>query len=322
MNVSAANSAPHSGDLLYLAPLRGVTDAIFRTAFERCFGRFDVMVAPFITTVKGKAVTPAHAKDVAGPENDRLRLVPQILGNDPIDLLLLCGHLHALGYHTVNWNLGCPHPQVRKKRRGSGLLPHHDLVRSLLVQIMPRIPCRFSVKVRLGLSDKGDLERLMAVFNEYSLSEVIIHPRTGEQMYSGTVDLDAFGRCAELCRHPVVYNGDIVTAEGFKELRQRFPKINRWMIGRGAGYDPYLPAKIRGIFSGSDLSVLRAFHDEIFNRSRERLSGPGHLLGKMKELWGYFAFTFKNGRNVLKAVQRCSTVDEYCRRVDEAFGKR
>ena len=42
--------------------------------------------------------------------------------------------LHDLGYEEVNWNLGCPHKPVRKKQRGSGLLPHPERVDALLAQ--------------------------------------------------------------------------------------------------------------------------------------------------------------------------------------------
>ena len=309
-----------SPPLLYLAPLRGVTDCIFRTAFERYFGPFDYQLAPFITTVKGKEVTASHMKDVAGDENDRNRLIPQILGNDPADLLLLGRHLQALGYKAVNWNLGCPHPQVRRKKRGSGLLPYPDLVRSILDSVVPHLPCRLSVKVRLGLADSLDLERLMPTLNDYPLSEVIIHPRTGEQMYTGTVDLEAFKRCVALCRHRAVYNGDITTLGDFHDKVRQFPQINGWMIGRGAAHDPYLLMSIRrGTDTAPDPAALRKFHDEIFERNKERLFGPAHLLGKLKEFWWYFADNFNAGRTVLKSIQRSTMVEEYCRWVDEAF---
>jgi tRNA-dihydrouridine synthase len=68
-------------------------------------------------------VARSHLRDLIGEENDRTRVVPQILGNDPDDFLLIARDLYALGYRTINLNLGCPHPQVTKKRRGSGMLP-------------------------------------------------------------------------------------------------------------------------------------------------------------------------------------------------------
>jgi tRNA-dihydrouridine synthase B len=308
---------PHQ---FYLAPLRGVTDTIFRTVFESCFGCFDYLLTPFLTTVKGKEVAPSHLKDITGIANDRQRVVPQMLGNDADDLLLLARAVQRLGYPSVNWNLGCPHQQVTRKKRGSGLLPFPELVDSILARLVVSLPCTLSVKVRLGLEQGDELERLMPVLNSYPLREVIIHPRTGKQGYSGSVDLDRFASVAARCRHPVVYNGDIVTLQQFTALRQRFPGISHWMIGRGAAYNPALLKSLReGCVCTVETVLLRRFHDDLFLRNRRILFGPAHLLGKMKEFWGYFSSNFGEGKKVLKKIQRCTTVDQYCRLVDDVF---
>jgi tRNA-dihydrouridine synthase len=40
------------------------------------------------------------------------------------------------------------------------------------------------------------------------------------------------------------YNGDITTVAKFKEMQERFPTIDHWMIGRGLIADP-LPSMIK-----------------------------------------------------------------------------
>ncbi|MEZ4602252.1 MAG: hypothetical protein R2861_02225 [Desulfobacterales bacterium] len=62
-------------------------------------------------------------------------------------------------------------------------------------------------------------------------------------MYDGVPDLDAFEAAMAMSRHPVVYNGDIRSAEDYVRLSRRFPAIHRWMIGRWAMVDPFLPPK-------------------------------------------------------------------------------
>ncbi len=304
----------------YLAPLRGVTDLIFRTAFERYFGRFDYLLTPFITTVKGREVAPKHLKDIVSTANDRVRVIPQILGNNAEDLQLLVKHIYLLGYPAVNWNLGCPHPVVAKKKRGSGLLPYPEMIDAILDRLVSAFEGGLSVKVRLGYSDNTELERLLPLLNDYPLTQVVIHPRTGKQAYRGSVDLERFAAAASLCNHPVVYNGDIVSLEGFSALRQQFPTIRHWMIGRGAVHHPQLLASLRrGENVETALEVLRAFHDEIYSENSRVLFGPAHLLGKMKEFWWYFSSNLKNSSEVLKSIQRCSAIDQYCSKVDAAF---
>lgn len=307
-------------DRFYLAPLRGVTDSIFRVAFEKYFGTFDFMMAPFITTVKGKAVKPTHMKDITGNENDRARVIPQILGNDVETLTVLADAFLEHGYHTVNINLGCPHPPVTRKKRGSGLLPHPEMVASLLDALCSQCSQTVSVKVRLGLTDASDLLRLMPVLNEKPLSEVIIHPRTGKQAYTGTVDLAAFEEAAALCRHPLVYNGDIDSLAMFQKLKRRFPAIERWMIGRGVVAYPGL---LRMLQKENKLpqepALLLAFHNELYAANGMRLCGPSHLLGKMKEFWSYFSSSFPQSDQVYKHITRCETLDDYHKRVMAAF---
>ena len=49
---------------LTLAPLRGVTVAVFRRRLARHFGGFDAALAPFIPTVAGERIRPGMLRDV------------------------------------------------------------------------------------------------------------------------------------------------------------------------------------------------------------------------------------------------------------------
>jgi len=307
-------------DCFYLAPLRGVTDSIFRTAYEKHFGTFDFMMAPFITTVKGKTVKHTHLKDVSGDENDRSRVIPQILGNDLETLNTLADAFKEHGYHTVNLNMGCPHPPVSRKKRGSGLLPHPELVASLLEALCSRENLSVSVKVRLGLQTAADLPKLMPVLNALPLTEVILHPRTGKQGYTGTVDLDRFEESAAVCKHTLVYNGDIDSLATFQRLKTRFPLINRWMIGRGIVCHPGLLHELRtGKEALPDPMILAAFHQELYAANEKRLCGPSHLLGKMKEFWSYFSSSFPESKSVYQQITRSQTLADYHHKVGVAF---
>jgi len=310
---------PHN---FYLAPLRGVTDVIFRETFERYFGHFDFLLTPFITSVRGREVKASHLNDVSGEVNDRRRVVPQMLGNEIDMLRMLAETFVRLGYSYVNLNLGCPHPQVTKKKRGSGLLPHPGLVEPMIASLCGIGTFSLSVKVRLGLEKNDDLIALMPVLNRYPLSEVIIHPRTASQGYTGSVDFERFAEAAAACCHPVVYNGDITTSDFFADVKHRFPGIARWMVGRGIVERPGLLDVLRnGEADTPDAGRLRRFHDDLFSANEKRLFGPSHLLGKMKEFWAYFCISFPKSAKVFRQISRCSTVAEYHARVNEAFSK-
>jgi tRNA-dihydrouridine synthase len=307
-----------SDHIFYLAPIRGITDHIFRNSFEKFFARFDFQVTPFIPTVKGSFVNPSILRDINPCHNDIKRVIPQIIGNNPQEIRVLANKICELGYSTVNLNFGCPHTPVTKKKRGAGILPYPDMIRCILDQL-PFHKCSFSVKIRLGLQNENDIEEIIPLLNDFPLSEVIVHPRTGIQMYKGTVNLDAFQRCLNLSRHVLVFNGDIFSSEEFNYKQARFPQVNRWMLGRGVLYNPFLLGILRGQSQDLDINRLRDFHDEIMRQYSQILSGPSHLLGKMKGLWAYMAASLADSKPVLKKIQKTSSLKNYNELINRLF---
>ena len=152
----------------------------------------------------------------------------------------------------------------------------------------------------------------MPILNEYPLSKVIIHPRVGTQMYRGQADVEAFSCAAELCRHRVVYNGDIASREAYDKLALRFPAIDEWMIGRGAISNPFLAEEIKTLAVAGDRGGrLRAWHDDLYRSYREALFGPAHVLDKMKEVWSYLGLSFPEKRRALERLARAKSLDAY-----------
>lgn len=306
--------------LIIMAPLHGITNRQFRRAWFAHFGGVDSAMAPFVAAVGSESRVGRHFKDLLPRDGGPVPLIPQVMGNDAELILQTAGILAEAGYAELNWNLGCPFPMVAKRKRGSGLLPHADLVASILDKLFPRLPLAFSVKVRLGRKDPRDIDDLMPVFNAHPLSRVIIHPRVGTQMYRGSVDLEAFAAAAEASVHPVVYNGDITDAAGFETLYARFPKVNEWMIGRGLLADPFLPARIKGLALPADPpAALRAFHDDLYAAYRGILSGPGHTLDKMKEIWRTLGASFPSAPEALQYISRARSFADYEAAVDGVF---
>ncbi|NNJ70978.1 MAG: tRNA-dihydrouridine synthase family protein [Kiritimatiellales bacterium] len=310
--------------ILVLAPMRGITTMHYRKAFVRHFKGLDLEMAPFISTVSAERINPKLLKDVLPENNSGLPLIPQLIGNNPDDFVQMAIALHDLGYEEVNWNLGCPHKPIRKKRRGSGLLPHPELVDSILDQICDRSPCRISIKVRLGVSDKSELLKLIPVLNRYPLSEVIIHPRTAEQMYDGTADLNAFEEALKILQLPVCYNGDINNRAFFQMVESRFPEVGRFMLGRGLLANPFLCEEIKvgtagtAVRSGAGthrptnpIERITAFHADVVSSYEAVLHGDHPVLGKMKEFWTYQATHLSNGRPMFKKLKKAQRLSTY-----------
>ncbi|MBF0483346.1 MAG: tRNA-dihydrouridine synthase family protein [Candidatus Omnitrophica bacterium] len=300
---------------LYMAPIQGVTNHFYRDVYSKYFSGYDAVVTPFVASSQGSQVKRARLKDIL-PECNNFagKIIPQILSKDADDFMVLAKAMFDLGYDTVNWNLGCPLPKVRNKDRGSGLMAYPDKIVSILEQVMPNIPNKLSLKVRLGRENSEDILRLLPRLNVFPLEEIIIHPRTGKQMYKGVADVDAFAVCLPLTKHTVVYNGDINSIETFKKLNSRFPKIKRWMIGRGGIADPFLPEAIKGISSATKeerAKKFMAFHNALLAVYQENYSGSAHVLDKMKELWFYWSKNIEKGNVLYQKICRAKTVEKY-----------
>jgi tRNA-dihydrouridine synthase len=312
-----------------LAPLRGLTGAIFRDTYAECFDGVDWAVTPFLTTIAGTRLKSSQLKEVLPENNRRMPIVPQILSKTADRFITLSKALFDLGHGTVNWNLGCPFAKVAKKMRGSGLLPHPDRIDAFLEAVLKAIPNQLSIKTRLGRRQPDEIFQLIPVFNRYPIKEIIVHPRTGVQMYTGQTDLDVFARCLASLQARVIYNGDINTLRDFTGLHTRFPAISAWMIGRGVLANPFLPAMIkgRGVPGGRQrLERFHRFHDILFERYAEVRFGPAHLVDSMKGYWGYFSGAFTEGAGLLKQIQKTRGAVEYQRLVqrflDEADPER
>lgn len=306
---------------LYLAPLRGLTDELFRDCFSTYFEGFDCAMAPFINPQRYSSFSHKHLRDILPEHNTKMKLIPQVINNNSDDFLFLCERIADLGYTEVNWNLGCPMPMVAGKKRGSGLLPYPDEIIGLLDAVMPKIKIQLSIKTRLGYGKLGETAELLPRLDAYPLKEIIIHARLGKQLYKGTTNPDHFLECSSLTRHQLVYNGDIVDLDGFHQLQQKLPSINRWMIGRGAIANPFLPAAIKSGATETrvDFLALRTYHDDLYSRYTARLSGASHILGKMKQVWQYLIVLFPASKKQLKAINKAHTLEKFEAAVDELF---
>jgi len=297
-----------------LAPIQGVTDYHFRNTFQKFFGGVDVFYSPFLRLDKDMQLKKSKVKDVLPENNEGVNLVPQILTNNADEFIHLSKYLYDLGYKNLNWNLGCPFAMVINRELGSGLLPHFNKINDLLEKVIPVIPSKVSVKMRIGLENDDDIFKILPILNNYPISEIIIHPRTGKQMYKGEVNTDAFEKCLDLTKHKISYNGDINTLEDFQNLKSRFGNINSWMIGRGLVSNPFLAEKIKQTNNDSQENKMlrfKEFHDALAQEYLNRLEGSSHFLNKMRVFWEYFSLSFSNSHKVYKRVKKATTIEKY-----------
>ncbi len=266
--------------------MQGLTEILFRSVYNRCFkGAFDSAVSPFLSLTHGNLTDAWKKIDDVLPEVNKgsMPVIPQILGKECEEFVSLANRLGEIGYNEVNWNIGCPMRRVAGKHRGSGILPYPDEVRHVLDNVVPRLDIQLSIKMRLGHIHDNEIFKLIPILNDYPLKSITIHPRTGKQQYSGSVNLHRFEEVLPLIKHKVIYNGDICKESDYRHIRQLFPQITDVMIGRGALYDPLLVPRLKGmdVDEGDARNFILQLIDAILHRP---ISDEGKTR-KIKEYW-------------------------------------
>lgn len=298
---------------LYLAPMQGLTDWIFRESYYEHIAPFDKAFSPFIRVQNGDFYHPSQCRDILPEHNTFQKPIPQFLGNDADSFKRFEELCLEHKYTEVNINMGCPFVKVVSKGMGAGMLPYPDKVATFLEKVFATTTLAVSVKCRLGKEQVTEFEQLIPVFNDFPIEEMIIHPRIARQMYKGETDQEAFARYAPKLKHPVCYNGDILNTADIQKIQALMPGISAVMIGRGILQNPFLLAEIRGQELSRDEKkrMLSAFHFSLIERCKEKYSGDLNLLRRLEEMWEYHAEGFEDGRKIFKQVKKCNTLAKY-----------
>src|SRR5213082_4131686 len=224
---------------LYLAPMAGVSDKIFR---QLCKERgADVLVTEFVSA------------EGVFRRNERTR---EYLNFDecerPIGVQLFGGnaeHMAEAAKHVVDWvrpdfidlNFGCPVNKVVAKNGGSALLkdcPTLATVAAAVVRAVAPLPA--TAKIRIGWdADSVNAVRVAKILLDAGIAAITVHGRTRAQGYSGAADWNVIGEVAAGISIPVIGNGDLASAADVAR-RRRETGICGAMIGRAAMSAPWI----------------------------------------------------------------------------------
>lgn len=295
---------------IYCAPLQGFTDFVWRNAHAEVFGNVDIYYTPFMRMVN-HSIPNRYIADV-NPENNVARIRPQILATNPEDATLMVKQLRDMGYTEIDINLGCPHPPIAGKKKGSGMLAHPALCEELFVALSKIEEVRYSIKMRLGYDSFHQWQDILPLMDIVSPMEIVVHPRMGKQMYRGEVNTDEFSMLYEACHYPIIYNGDITSKSQIELLQHRYPQLSGVMVGRALLAKPYLFCNF------VDSADLERFHAILYSQYQKHLLGGEHqILTKMKSLWEYFLPD--PDKKLRKAIKKCNSIPHYEQIVAQIF---
>ncbi|MCR4902838.1 MAG: tRNA-dihydrouridine synthase family protein [Butyrivibrio sp.] len=328
----------------YFAPLEGITGFTYRNAHNKYFGGVDKYFIPFVAAHSSHNLKTREKEDIAPKNNIGINAVPQVLTNNADNFIWVVKEIADLGYKEVNFNLGCPAGTIVSKKRGSGFLAYPDELDAFFDKAfngLCNVDIDISVKTRIGLHCADEAGRIFEIYDKYPISELIVHPRTRKQMYSGKPDMEAFAQIVRTSKHRICFNGNLCSVSDIDRFTKNFPQIDTVMMGRGLLADPALAIASkcanaentstlpmtsqsvenkgagRNLFM--NLKVLKAFHDDIYNEYLKTMPGDMVAVNRMKELWKYMGNLFESPDKAMKDIKKANTPAAYVSAVRVLF---
>lgn len=296
---------------LFFAPVQGHTDAAYRHFHSQIYGGDLLYYTPFIRLEKD-SLRPRDIKDLNSELNLITRLIPQIIFRNKEELGALVEWLKNNGNKNIDLNLCCPFPLQTGHGRGAAAILNEALAKDIVRIINENPDISFTIKMRLGLQDPKEWEKLMPYLNEVSLSHVTLHPRVAKQQYGGEVNLEEFKRFLKQSKNPVVYNGDIKSLEDYNRIIDLFPGIKGVMIARGALGRPSLFNEIKENKEWDKetrIARMLEFHRLLFSYYSDTLCGDSQIIAKIQPFWEYAENEI--GRKAWKAIKKAVNLAKY-----------
>ena len=171
---------------LVLAPMAGVSVQAFRRQGRR-FGAG--LVCSEMVSCAGIEHRNEKTLGYLRVASDEHPLAIQIFGSNPATMAEAARMVEAAGADLVDINFGCPVRKVTKTGAGATLLDDPALACAIVAAVAGAVDLPVSVKMRRGLRDGSrDCLTVGPLLVEAGASVLTLHPRSAQQMYTGTAD--------------------------------------------------------------------------------------------------------------------------------------
>jgi len=260
-----------------LSPLAGYTNLPFRRVIREIGGvglcTTDLVNARSLLEKNRKALKLIETCAEDAP------LAVQIFGSVPGEMIAATKMLEELGVASVDVNMGCPVKKVCGVGGGSAMMTEHDRTAALVRGMVEAVRIPITCKMRLGWDDDNlTAPELARALEATGVTAIMIHGRTRQQGFDGSVNLAGIRRVVEAVRTiPVFGNGDITSPQAAKIMLDSTGCAGV-TIGRGAFYNPWIFLHTREFIDTGVLPPEPAF--------AERIRVMNRHLGLMIEVFG------------------------------------
>jgi len=225
---------------LYLAPMAGVTDLIFRRICKELGA--DVMVTEFVSA-EGIMQADERTRKYTEFTDEQRPVGVQLFGADG-------ERMGEAARKIIDWkkpdfidiNFGCPVNKVVARNGGSSLLKDCPVLASVASGVAKAVGDQVPVtaKIRIGWDENSvNAVEVAKILEGSGMQAIAVHGRTRAQGYGGEADWNVIDAVARAVRVPVIGNGDI-TCGADVARRKSGTAVSGVMIGRAAMQNPWV----------------------------------------------------------------------------------
>jgi nifR3 family TIM-barrel protein len=223
---------------LYLAPMAGVTDVVFRGMCKELGA--DVMVTEFVSA-EGILQRDDRTRHYTEFDEVQRPIGVQLFGSDGV-------RMGEAARKIIDWkqpdfidiNFGCPVNKVVAKNGGSSLLKDCPLLQSVAAEVAKAVPIPVTAKMRIGWDAQNiNAVEVARILEDSGMQAIAVHGRTRAQGYTGEADWEVIDQVAAAVKIPVIGNGDIHSGADVQRRRAQ-TRVRGIMIGRAAMTNPWV----------------------------------------------------------------------------------
>ena len=264
--------------ILALAPMAGITDSAFR---QICRKNGADVVYSEMASVSALFFKPQKTLELVRFNQKESPYIVQLFGNKPehfaVATKIITEKVRPTG---IDINFGCPAKKVFKHGSGCALMAQIDLAREIISAVCKNTNLPVSIKIRAGLKDFSALEFIEKT-RDLPYDAVMVHGRTYEGGFSGTVDWEIISKIKKMISEKIVLgNGGITTPEKGLELLQKYPDLDGLGIARGTWGRPWIFDQIKDLLK-KNYPIKYAFDvpaSQEFNRVKKIMLAHAKLI--------------------------------------------
>jgi tRNA-dihydrouridine synthase B len=308
-----------SGKKLFLAPLAGITETVFRTICKEHGA--DVVMSEMVSA-EGLFYRSKGTDALLRFEKKERPVGIQLFGAKPDHMARAAEHVQKRADPDfIDLNSGCPVPKVVKKNGGASLLKDLRLFRELVCAMVHAASVPVSVKIRSGWSEYHwvDVEFAQAAV-ECGASAVILHPRSKTMGFSGHSYWERIAVVKKAVKVPVVGNGDILSEQDAQDMFSQ-TGCDSVMIGRGAMGNPWIFSRTKALMSGKPVQMpssqerIETALDHI--QRYKTMYGEKKTAGEMKKHVSWYVRGLPGASGLRARIFRVKTTGEITAALEE-----